>query len=160
MTSETAERPEVDQLKEQLLRLAADFDNYKKRERRERAAFDRDALADFATALLPVLDDLDRALAQAAAHRDGPAAAAAIVEGVHLVRGAFAAVLGRFGVAPFSTVGARFDPNEAEAVVVRASDDADDVVVEELQRGWRLHDRLLRPARVVVAQRASAGEAP
>ena len=133
-----------------LLYALADYENYKKRSERhllERLAAGRRAtIAKF----LPVLDNLERALAfdDTEGLRGGLAA----------TQRGFEALLAGENVKPFSVVGQTFDPRIAEAIGTRETDDVDDnVVVEELERGYTLGDELLRPARVIVAKRPHDG---
>jgi molecular chaperone GrpE len=132
------------------LRGAADLDNYKKRAAKERDEVLRYGIERLVKEILPVLDSLDRALAAAA--RDEP-----LVSGVVMTRRMLEDALGRFGVKAFSAAGHPFDPRVHEALMtVATGDHPPHVVIEEQQRGYFLHDRLIRPAAVVV----SAAPAP
>jgi molecular chaperone GrpE len=138
---------ERDALQDRLLRMAAEFDNYRKRierERREQA----DAAAEAVLLdLLPIVDDLERAL-QAPALGD----AQAYRSGVELIHKQMVDVLRRRGVTPIDTSGADFDPRFHQAVSHEKSDThREGQVVEEFRRGYMLGDRLLRPAMVKVA---------
>ena len=151
--SQEGARKVFEQLKEEherRLRSAADLENYKKRAAKERDEVLRFGVERLVKELLPVLDSLDRALA--AAPNDDPLRA-----GVELTRRMFEDALGRFGAKPFTAKGQPFDPRVHEALMSAASADAAaGVVLEEQQRGWFLHERLIRPAAVVV----STGAAP
>ncbi len=137
---------EIDTLRDQLLRLAADFDNYRKRANREQQEVREYGTTNVLNEILPVLDNLDRALA----HSEGDKSP--VVAGVRLVVKQFHDVLSRFGVQPFASVGVPFDPERHEAVAqLPTSEHKPGTIVEELQKGYLLRDRLLRPARVVVA---------
>jgi molecular chaperone GrpE len=137
-------------------RTQADFENYRKRVARESANAQGRGVASLAKELLPALDNLDRALEEA-----GTAAAAGgggrdnpLLEGVRLVRSELGAALARMGIESFSPVGETFDPalHEAMATTEQPDDGADSgTVVEVYQRGYRLGENILRPARVVVA---------
>jgi molecular chaperone GrpE len=132
---------------ERYLRLAADFENFKRRKNQELADRSRYASEDAARALLPVLDNLQRALAHA-----GESSPEDLVNGLGLVVREFENALGRLGVTPIDTVGQPFDPALHEALGGEESDAVSvDTVDSELQRGYRLHDRVLRPALVRVA---------
>ncbi len=137
-----AERDEaIDQLK----RVAADFDNFRKRavrEREELAAFANERLV---KELLAVLDDLERALVAAAEHEE-----AALEEGVRLVHRSLAQLLERQGLKEIDTEG-QFDPHVHEALLSQPSEGDEGAVIDVLQKGYRLGDRVLRPARVIVA---------
>jgi molecular chaperone GrpE len=142
---------EYDATREQLLRLMADFDNYRKRTTRQHEEARQFATADLVIALLPGLDNLERALN--AAERDLAPSSAAIVAGVSMVLRQLKEALGKAGVREVQTQGLAFDPTRHEAVDtvgVPASDDG--LIVEEVQRGYLLHERLLRPAKVVVGR--------
>ena len=130
---------------ERCLRLAADLENYKKRAVREREEVLKFGIEKLLKDLLPVVDGLDRALAAAAA--DDP-----LREGVKLVRATLEQTLGRHGVTGFSAMGAKFDPAQHEALLqVPTRDQPPGTVVLEHARGFRLNDRLVRPAMVGVA---------
>jgi len=148
---------EIARLSDRLLRVAAEFDNYKKRVARDRAEMIRTANEELLLEILPVLDNLERALA-AARKTDSTEA---LAEGVDMVLRLFEAVLERAGVKPIDSVGQPFDPNVHQAVAVVASPGAPaQTVVEEVQRGYWLHTKVLRPAMVKVAgvaARAGAG---
>ena len=131
-----------------LQRARADFENYQKRNQRQLAEEHRYANAGFARELLPALDNLYRALAAAQEHGEkGP-----LVQGVALVKSQLLDVFRRFGITPIDASGQPFDPNLHEAVMQEPRGDTPPgVVVKVLEPGYRLHERVLRPARVVVA---------
>jgi molecular chaperone GrpE len=131
-----------------LQRLAADFDNYRKRAARDRESMVAHAHERLMKALLPVLDDLERALDAAAKHEE-----AKLEEGVELVARELRAALEREGLAEIEADG-RFDPHVHEALLAQPSDREEGSVIEVLQKGYRLGDRVLRPARVVISQGA------
>jgi molecular chaperone GrpE len=151
--SQQKSRETLERLKdehERLLRTAADFDNYKKRAAREREDVQRFGNEKLLKELLPVVDNLDRALA-AAAPGDP------LVDGVRLVRTSLEQVLGRHGVTSFSAMGERFDPALHEALLqVPTTEKPAGTVVLEHARGFKLNDRLLRPAMVGVAAEPAA----
>jgi molecular chaperone GrpE len=130
------------------LRLAADFDNYRKRTAREHAELTRRANERLLNELLPVLDDLERALEAAADHEE-----ARLEEGVRLVHRALADALAREGLAEIPTDG-KFDPHTQEALLSQPSDAEEGTVIQVLQKGYTLGDRVLRPARVVISSGA------
>jgi molecular chaperone GrpE len=136
---------ERDELFDRLQRLAAEFDNYRKRSAREQAAIVERASERLVKELLPVLDDLGRALEAAAEHEE-----AKLEEGVRLVHRSLADLLQKEGLAEIETDG-RFDPHVHEALLSQPSDAEEGSVIEVVQKGYRLGDRVLRPARVVVA---------
>lgn len=139
---------ERDGLRDQLLRAAADFDNYRKRMDRERRDMIDYAATELIADVLPVLDDLERALDQPTSPE-----VAAYRQGVELVHKKMLDLLKRRGVTPIAAAGEAFDPNVHEAVVHEISDaHPEGTVIGELRRGYRLKDRLLRPAMVKVAK--------
>jgi molecular chaperone GrpE len=130
-----------------LQRTAADFSNYRRRTEEERAAVMQLSNALLIGKLLAVLDDFDRALASVPDNTDE-----AWLDGVRLVERKLRAVLEGEGVTPIEAVGEPFDPNLHEAVVHEETTEyPDNTVIGEVQRGYRLHDRILRPALVRVA---------
>lgn len=138
---------ERDEYLNDLQRVAAEFENYRKRAAREQADFATRAAERLVKELLPVLDDLERALEAAAAHEE-----AKLEEGVQLVQRALAAALKREGLVEIAADGP-FDPHVHEALLSRLVEDAEPgTVLAVLQKGYRLGDRVLRPARVIVAE--------
>nr|BCX02003.1 MAG: protein GrpE [Bacteroidota bacterium] len=142
-------RQELAILQDQLLRRAADFENYKKRVERERQQLINLANERLLLALLPVLDDLERSLEAASQSRDFDS----FYEGVRLVYRKFLDVLRSEGVEPFESVGQPFDYEQHEAFLEEPSAEVPPgTVLRELSRGYRIRDRILRHARVVVAR--------
>jgi molecular chaperone GrpE len=134
--------------KDRHLRLAADFDNYKKRARQEQLETIQHASAELIGRLLPVLDDLHNVLDHLPAGADQSWAT-----GLRLSVRKLEEALGTHGLQPIEAVGARFDPMLHEAVGQEESaDHPEDTVVSELRRGYRLRDRVVRPALVKVAR--------
>lgn len=140
-----AAEAEAERHLDDLRRLAAEFDNYRKRVARDHERIVERAGERLLNELIPVLDDLERALEAAEQHEE-----AKLEDGVRLVHRRLAETLQKEGVAEIETNG-RFDPHVHEALLSRPSDAEEGSVVEVLQRGYRLGDRVLRPARVVVA---------
>ncbi len=132
-----------------LRRTRADFENYQKRVRLDAVEDQRYAHAAFARELLPVVDNLLRAL-EAARRQDGEPDP--LTQGVALVHSQLLGVFDRFDITPIEASGRPFDPGEHEAVLQQPrADAAPGTVVQVLEPGYRLHERILRPARVVVA---------
>ena len=129
-----------------LKRVAAEFENYRKRVLRDQESRVARAHERLVKELLPVLDDLERALEAAAQHEE-----AKLEEGVRLVHRELVEALAREGLVEVETDG-QFDPHVHEALVSQPSEEEDGSVIEVLQKGYRLGDRVLRPARVVVSQ--------
>ena len=139
-----------DEYLDALQRLKAEFDNYRKRVVREQIELTTRANERLVGDLLPVLDDLERALEAASAHEE-----AKLEEGVALVHRALADLLARNGLAEIETDGI-FDPHTQEALLSQPSEAEEGAVIQVLQKGYRLGDRVLRPARVIVSAGGSA----
>lgn len=140
---------ERDQLRDRLLRTTAEFDNYRKRVDRDRRDMSDRAAESVLLELLPIVDDLERALA-AEATGEG---AEAYRRGVELIYKQVMDLLTRRGVKAMDALGADFDPNLHQAVASEAAEGArDGEVIAVLRAGYLLNDRLLRPAMVKVAQ--------
>ena len=145
-----AAEAEADALREQCLRKAADLDNYRKRAQRDqRDAVQRSERAVFA-AFLPVLDNLERAIAHGGEEAD-EAALRGVVEGVRMVHRQLLDVFERHGVKPVAAVGEVFDPAVHEAIQQEPSDAPRQTILRELQRGYTAAGGLVRPALVVVS---------
>ncbi|HEY7420491.1 MAG TPA: nucleotide exchange factor GrpE [Gaiellaceae bacterium] len=163
MTEEHVQQEETEQVEEEqqpapeddrLLRLAADFENYKKRAARERQEYVQLANERLIAELIPILDDLERALSAAEEHQE-----AQLEEGVRLVHRSLAGLLERHGVEPIETEG-KFDPHVHEALLSQPSEAEEGSVIDVVQRGYKLGDRVVRPARVVVAGPPAPPEEP
>ena len=149
---ESAEQDELgalqadrDELFDRLQRLAAEFDNFRKRAAREQGEVVARANERLVKELLPVLDDLGRALEAAAEHEEGK-----LEEGVRLVHRSLGSLLEREGLAEIETDG-KFDPHVHEALLAQPSELQEGSILEVIQKGYRLGQRVLRPARVVVS---------
>jgi len=142
---------ERDALLDRLARLQAEFENYRKRSAREQAEFREYAVADAVKNFLPILDNFDLAL------RSQTNEGAALRSGIELIRKQMDDVLSRLGVQVIPAQGSTFDPRVHEAIeMVESADHADHEVIDELQRGYKLKERLLRPAMVRVATNPSS----
>jgi molecular chaperone GrpE len=140
-------RKERDGLHDRLLRQAAEFDNYRKRVERERKESGQYAAIEFVQDLLPVIDDFERAL-----QIDAPGAES-YRQGLEIIHRALMEMLRRRGVTPIEAVGTAFDPQIHQAVAYdEAPDRRDGEVMEQFTRGYRLGDKLIRPAMVKVAK--------
>jgi molecular chaperone GrpE len=138
-----------DEYYDRLLRKTAEFDNYRKRTDRERQQLVETASADLIKDLLPLVDDLERALKADA----GAEAADAIRRGVELIHKQLIETLRKRGVEPIDALGADFDPHVHQAVAYEPAEGRrDGEVIEEFTRGYTIGDRLLRPAMVKVAK--------
>lgn len=149
----TSKTEELKALNDKYLRLAAEFDNYKRlaqRDQRDQIRFGNEQLL---KELLPVVDNLERAIKAAKNGGNGEA----LVQGVDLTLKQLVGSLTKFGVQPMQTVGQPFDPSGHQAVASVPSDEVPKQhVVEEFQRGYRLHDRILRAAMVAVSTGAAS----
>ena len=140
-----AVRRERDEYLDALQRLKAEFDNYRKRVARDQRELAARAHERLGRELVPVLDDLERALEFATAHEE-----AQLEEGVALVHRALADALAKEGLAEIPTEG-KFDPHTQEALLSQPSEAEEGTVIQVLQKGYTLGDRVLRPARVVIS---------
>jgi molecular chaperone GrpE len=149
-----AKAQEAERLQERLLRLQAEFDNYKKRMAREKAEFLKFATESLLLEFLPVLDNLERAVASAraeAANRE------AVADGIEMIVRLFRSTLDKAGVKPMEAAGQPFDPGLHQAIAqVETADGPENLVVEEVQKGYFLEGRVLRAAMVKVSRAASA----
>jgi molecular chaperone GrpE len=142
-----AVQKERDQYLDLFRRTQADFDNYQKRVQRDMQQERRYALFPLAHDLLPVLDNLSRALSAAQQAGDqGP-----LVQGVAMVQSQLLDVLKRHGITPIEALHQPFDPNLHQAVMQRPANQPPNTVVDVVQQGFKIHDRVLRPASVVVS---------
>ncbi len=140
---------EIKEHHDRLLRVAADFENYKKRAVREKEEWTKFANEDLIRVILPFIDNLERAVG----HAQKVADTGVLIEGVRLTIQQILQSLNKFGLSSFQSVGKPFDPNVHEAMLVVESDEHEpNQVVEEFQKGYLLNDRLLRPATVSVSK--------
>jgi molecular chaperone GrpE len=146
---ETLEKEAADN-HDRLLRMAAEFDNYKKRATREMNDFRKFANENFAKALLPVVDSMDLAIESSSNDKH---VNNSMVEGVNMTLKEILKIFEQFGVKRFESIGNTFDPNLHQAVMQEETDKfPENTVSKELQKGFMIHDRLLRPAMVVVSK--------
>ncbi len=135
---------------DRLLRMAADFENYKKRAAKEKEEWTKFANEDLMKALLPFIDNLEKAVAHA--EKEGNTTKS-LIEGLKLTRQQLLQSLSKFGLSPVESSGKPFDPSVHEAMMVVETDQHEpDRVVEEFRKGYLLNDRLLRPATVSVSK--------
>lgn len=157
-SAEESPEAELARTRDRLLRTLADFDNYRKRVRRDISDAERRVQEDLLKALLPTFDNLERA----AGHAESAPDVKALAEGLQMVIRQFQDTLSSLGIERVETTGRAFDPAEHEAVQHIETDDVPPgAVVRELQGGYRWQSRLLRPALVVVSKAAQpAASAP
>jgi molecular chaperone GrpE len=152
-----AARQEAQLNYDRFLRVSAEFDNYRKRSARETQDFRKYANESLLKELLPVVDTLELAIKSAREESKGQES---IVNGIDLTLKEILRVLNKFGVQPIDALNQPFDPVFHQAVVGQESDThPKNTVIQELQKGYTLHDRLLRPAMVVVAKPKTDGDA-
>lgn len=143
-------RDQFDAEKDRLLRLSAEFENYKKRKQREIDEFKKFANETIFRQMLPVVDNLERAIASAETNSDE----GALLEGVKMIHKDILRMLEMFSVKVVKTGNEPFDPNFHQAVTRHETDEfPENTVTAVLQNGYLLHDRLIRPAMVVVSKR-------
>lgn len=140
-------RQEIEALRDRNLRLTAELQNQQKRGQREKQEALRYAEAEFARELLPVLDDFERTVAAAETAPD----ARTVADGVRIVQQQLLKVLASRGITPIEATGKPFNPDEHEALMQQPSHQPAGTVLHEAARGYRMHERVLRPTRVVVA---------
>ena len=139
---------------DRFLRVSAEFENYKKRAAREMNDFRKFANESFVKAMLPVVDNLDRAI-ESSSNDDH--SNSSVVEGVNMTLKEILKIFEQFGVKPFQSLGKTFDPALHQAVMQEESDDhPEKTILNELEKGYMIHDRLLRPAMVVVSKKTDS----
>jgi molecular chaperone GrpE len=139
---------ESEQLEDKYLRAVADLENFRRRSREEHSEAVRAAEASFVRAFLPIVDNFERALEAAGSAPD----AQSVVQGVQLIHKQFSEILSKRGVKRIEAVGKPFDPHLHEAVGYRPTEDhPEGIVIEELERGYRMGKQVLRPSRVIVS---------
>jgi len=173
-SSETAEKEEMESLTEQTiedrlaqkereaqenydkwLRSVAELENYKKRQEREKAELCKFGQESLIRELLPVLDNIDRAIEHSKVNH----VPASFIEGLELARKSFWEVLQKNGVEAINAVGEKFDPNLHEAIMQQEDPEREEnSIISEAQKGYKLNDRLLRPSMVVVAKKSTPEE--
>jgi molecular chaperone GrpE len=143
-------------LREQLLRLRADFDNFRKRTQRERTELFLFANESLFLEMLPVIDHFEMGLKSAREHQTD----VSVVSGFELVYNQLLDVLKKFNVTPIDAIGETFDPHRHEALTHLPSDQPSETVIEQVRRGYMLGEKLLRAAQVVVSSGVPATETP
>lgn len=141
---------------DRLLRVSAEFENYKKRTTREMDEFRKFANESILKEMLPVVDNLERALELTDA---GDGSAKCFLEGIQMTHKEILKVMSQFGVKPIEALDQAFDPLYHQAIMQEETDDKpENTVIKEMQKGYLLHDRLLRPAMVVVSKAIAVAE--
>jgi molecular chaperone GrpE len=143
-----AKAKEAAERHDQLLRLGAEFENYKKRVQKEKSDLIKFGNESLLRAVLPILDNLERAIDHGKKmNENGP-----LLQGVEITLRQLLNILERFGVKPVAAMGESFDPEKHEAVSQAESDQEPNRVISELEKGYLFHERLLRPAKVLVSK--------
>lgn len=140
-------KEELDETKDKLLRKAAEFDNFKKRTAREKEDFYKFAVCDTVEKLLPVLDNLDRAIASGEQNEDKEA----LLEGIKMVRKQFSDSLTGIGVEEIEALGKEFDPEVHNAIMTEESDKDANTILEEFAKGYKYKDKVIRHSMVKVS---------
>jgi len=152
-SAEEVLKQELAKTNDRYLRMAADFDNFRKRQVKERADLVAYANETMVLDILPVLDNLERALAAIGGLRDAADGHAGVIKGVELTMRMFQQILVRNGVERIKAVGEKFDPHRHDAIAQVVTDEAEpETVVEEAEAGYLLNARVIRPAKVKVAK--------
>lgn len=139
-----------EEAEDRLLRTLAEFENYKKRVSREKEDLIKYANQNFAKEILPVIDNFERALEQVKNAKN----AEVVNEGLEMILKQLFAVLDKFDIKPFESLGLKFNPEHHEAMARQEVEDYDDnTIIEEYEKGYFIGDKLLRPSRVVVAKK-------
>jgi len=153
----TASKADAEQWRDRFLRKAAELENFRKRTEREKGETAALAKSMVLSEVLPVVDGLERALAGLAGAKESDEGLARYGEGVQLLHKQLLHTLRRLGVVPIDAVGQRFDPHLHEALArIETEEQEENIVVQELRRGYSFNDRLLRPAQVAVSTRPTA----
>jgi molecular chaperone GrpE len=152
-----AAKSDAEQWRDRFLRKAAELENFRKRTEKEKGETAVLAKSLVLAEILPVVDGIERALAGLAEARESNESLARYGEGIQLLHKQLLDTLRRLGVVPMDAVGQRFDPHFHEALVrLETADQEENLVVQELRRGYLFNDRLLRPAQVAVSTRPTA----
>lgn len=147
-----AQAEAVQEAQEKLIRVQADFENHKKRLMREKEEFLKFANVGLIESILPILDNFDLALQHAEKDHDPEH----VLQGVQMIRKMFGDVLNRQGLQELNPIEEQFDPHKHEAIAFEETDDKEEgLVVDVLQTGYVLHDRLIRPAKVRITKKKS-----
>ncbi len=140
---------EIKELRDNYFRALADWDNYRKRMENEFAEFKKYAKVDFLTKILPVLDNFDRALAGAELNPDFDS----FYKGIEIIERQLKEILKSMGLVEYSGLGEQFDPSLHEAVgVVVSNDHPENTIIEEISKGYKVGDRVIKPAKVLVSK--------
>lgn len=145
---------ELAEWKDKYARLLAEFDNFRKRTAREKELLLRFGAEPIAAALLPAIDDLERSVQATKLAADNPASLPLVIEGLDMVQRKFLQALEQQSIRPIEAVGKPFDSHEHEAIASLPTDDPSKkgIVIEQVERGYRYHDRVIRYAKVITGE--------
>jgi molecular chaperone GrpE len=145
---------ELAEWKDKYARLMAEFDNFRKRTAREKELLLRFGAEPIAAALLPAIDDLERSVQATKLAADNPASLPLVIEGLDMVQRKFLQALEQQSIRPIEAVGKPFDSHEHEAIASLPTDDPSKkgIVIEQVERGYRYHDRVIRYAKVITGE--------
>ena len=139
---------EITKLKDEKLRLSADFENFKKRKINEISNLLKYSGEEIVKSLIPVFDDLDRILEESENIKDEKA----ILEGLKIINAKLYKILEKLGIVKFSAKGDIFDPNVHNAMMVKKSKENKNVIIEEFEKGYRYHEKIIKHSKVIVSE--------
>ena len=137
---------QVQSFKDKNISLLAEFDNYRKRISRERIASEKYEGERIFRSILPILDDIDRVLSIKEINEKS------VVDGINLIKSKFTSALKEYGVTSYTSLGKIFDPEYHEAIMMKKAKKKKNIIIEEFQKGYMYHDKVLRHAKVIVSE--------
>ena len=140
------ELKKINDLKDKNISLLAEFDNYRKRISRERIASEKYEGQKIFNSIIPIIDDIDRLLSIKEIKEQS------VIDGVNLIKTKFLSILKEYGVVPYDSVGELFNPEFHEAIMMKKTKKKKNTVIDEFQKGYMYHDRVLRHAKVIVGE--------
>jgi len=144
-TIDTLEK-KINEHKEKNILLLADFDNYKKRKIQERIDYEKYEGKKIFKDIIPIIDDIDRVLVL-----DG-IKDKSVIDGINLIRDKFKSILADFGVSSYESIGEKFNPEYHEAIMMKKTKKKSNIILEEFQKGYKYHDKVLRHSKVIVSE--------
>jgi len=137
---------EKNEYKEKNILLLAEFDNYKKRKIQERTNYEKYEGARIFKDIIPIIDDIERVLNLDKIKDQS------VIDGINLIKDKFIGVLTKFGVSSYESLGKEFDPDYHEAIMMKKTKKKSNIVLEEFQKGYKYHDKVLRHSKVIVSE--------
>jgi len=138
---------EISQCKDKNILLLADFDNYKKRKIQERINYEKYEGEKIFKEIIPIIDDIDRVLSLDEKNRNQ-----SVIDGINLIRSKFMGILADFGVSSYESIGKDFNPEYHEAIMMKKTKKKSNIILEEFQKGYKYHDKVLRHSKVIVSE--------